>query len=237
MSKPLKFSTIRRRNQLTSFLLFFTLVIILFLSLIKNPWYKIPVDWYFIPVLGFVGSILLPTFFGRHYCGQYCPSGFISDSLDTKNRAGKFLKSRNLRYVFILLFFGIFAVSFSPFTLGLPVSMTSTYWDGVINKLWILWLICPFLIALPLIFIVGKIKGGRTWCNYMCPWGTIGVALGKEQLVVSNNCSNCKECIKVCPQPEVIEPVLGTGGSIDKNCLLCLRCVDICPQKDIITFK
>lgn len=235
MSK-IKFKTIRRRNQLISFLVFFSLVILMFITFISNPWYKIPVEWYFIPVLGLVGSILLPAFSGRHYCGQYCPTGFIADSMNTRSRAGAILKSRKLRYLFVSLLISIFVIAFIPWKMGLPTHMTETYWDAVINKLWILWIICPFTIALPLVVILGLSKGGRTWCNYLCPWGAIAATFSREQLVVEDDCTDCKACIEVCPQPEVISPVLGTGGVVDKNCLLCLRCVDTCPA-DAITLK
>ncbi|XMB85797.1 4Fe-4S binding protein [Mycoplasmatota bacterium WC44] len=230
MSKKITFTKIRRRNQFITFLVFFTLVILLFVSMISNPWYKIPINWYFIPVLGLVGSFIIPKYMGRHYCGQYCPSGFISDSMSHKNRAGKILKSGIFKPIFLALFIGLFALSFIPWGMGLPASMTESYWDGVINKLWVLWVVCPFLIALPLILALGITKGGRTWCNYMCPWATIGVALGKQQLEVTDKCTECGSCLEVCSQPEVIEPVLGTGGKIGKNCLVCLKCVDACPS-------
>lgn len=228
------FSDIRRRNQRTSFLLFLLLFILMLLSLIKNPWYKAPVEWYYIPALGVVGAFILPAKFGRHYCGQYCPTSFIADGINPVNRAGGILKSRHLRKVFLLLFVGIFLTTFSPWKMGLPESMTQTYWASAFSKFWVLWIICPFAIAFPLIFILGFWRGGRTWCNYVCPWGAIGVALGKPQLKVTTKCTDCKACTHVCPQPEVLEDAIGPkGGVIDKNCLTCLKCVDVCSPKAI----
>ncbi|HEY3366189.1 MAG TPA: 4Fe-4S binding protein [Symbiobacteriaceae bacterium] len=235
--RRITFATIRRRNQLTSFLVFLVLVVLMFLSMRLNPWYRIPIEWYFIPVLGLVGSILLPAFFGRHYCGQYCPTGFIADSMNTTNRAGSFLKSRSLRKFFVSLLLGIFVLALVPWNMGLPASMTVTYWHAVMNKLWILWILCPFAIALPTVVALGLTKGGRTWCNYLCPWGAIGVAFGSEQLVVTDGCTDCQACVQVCPQPEVLVGAVGNGGTVDKNCLLCLRCVDACPTEGTIRLK
>lgn len=235
--KRITFATIRRRNQLTSFLVFLVLVVLMLVSMRLNPWYQIPIEWYFIPVLGLVGSFLLPAFAGRHYCGQYCPTGFIADSMNTHNRAGSFLKSRSLRKLFVGLLVGIFVVSFLPWNMSLPGSMTTTYWNAVLNKLWVLWLLCPFAIALPTVVALGLTKGGRTWCNYLCPWGAIGVALGSEQLVIANPCTDCQACVQVCPQPEVLMNVVGSGGAVDKNCLLCLRCADACPTEGAIVLK
>jgi polyferredoxin len=237
MSK-INFSTIRRRNQFTSFLVFWVLFILLVLSFFQNPWYKAPIEWYFIPVLGIVGSFILPAAFGRHYCGQYCPTSYITDGINPVNRAGKILKSRQLRKVFISLFLGIFVISLSPWKMGLPDSMTQTYWQATFNKLWILWLVCPFGIAFPLIFVLGFWKGGRTWCNYICPWGAIGVMFGTPQLKVTDKCNACKACTSVCSQPEVLEEAVNNqGGTIDKNCLTCMKCVDTCQRHAIEWIK
>lgn len=237
MSK-INFGSIRNRNQLTSFLLFWVLFIFMIFSFFDNPWYKAPVEWWFIPALGIVGSFILPAAFGRHYCGQYCPTSFIADRINPVNHAGKILKSRQLRKIFLVLFVGIFVVSFSPWKMGLPSTMTQTYWQSTFSKLWILWLACPFAIAFPLIFILGFWKGGRTWCNYICPWGAIGVFFGKHQLKVTSKCNSCQACTKVCSQPEVLMGAIGReGGIIDKNCLTCLRCADVCSRNAIEWIK
>ncbi|MGE5577971.1 MAG: 4Fe-4S binding protein, partial [Syntrophothermus sp.] len=198
------------------------------LSLFNNPWYKIPLEWYFIPVLGLAGGIIAPLFFGRHYCGQYCPMGFIADGINPVNKAGRLLKSKKLRILFLILFIGLFVVAFLPWNMGLPASMTHTYWEATMNKLWILWVSCPFGIALPLMLVLGFARGGRTWCTYLCPWGAIGNSLSKSQLEISSDCTDCKACLKVCPQPEILEGVTGKGGAVDQNCLLCLKCADAC---------
>ncbi len=155
MSKTINFGVIRRRNQALSFTVFSILLILLVLSLFNNPWYKIPLEWYFIPVLGLAGGIIAPLFFGRHYCGQYCPMGFIADGINPVNKAGRLLKSKKLRILFLILFIGLFVVAFLPWNMGLPASMTRTYWEATMNKLWILWVICPFGIALPLMLVWG----------------------------------------------------------------------------------
>ena len=227
----IRFGDIRRRNQLTSFLLFTVLVVLLGLSFLENPWYRAPLEWWFIPVLGLVGAFLLPAAFGRHYCGQYCPTSFIADGINPVDRAGPFLKSRVLRKVFVALLVGIFVVAFLPWRMGLPASMAGSYREAVFAKLWILWLACPFAIAFPLILGLGFWKGGRTWCNYACPWGAIGVWLGNAQLAVSSDCTGCGACTAACSQPEVIRPAVDArGGRIDANCLTCLACVDACDR-------
>ena len=111
------------------------------------------------------------------------------------------------------------------------MEMTQSYWDATLNKLWILWIVCPFVIAFPLVLTLGFAKGGRTWCNYICPWGAIGVAVGggRSQLEVTNRCDGCSECLKACSQPEVlVSAVNQRGGAVEKNCLFCLKCVDAC---------
>lgn len=227
------YKTIRRRNQTISFVVFLLLVVIMFTTLIANPWYKIPVEWYFIPVLGIVGSFILPAFTGRHYCGQYCPTGFLADSMPLKNKAGKILKSKQLQKVMIIMLLGIFVVSILPWDMGLPDNMTDTYWDATLNKLWILWLICPFAIALPSVILLGFSKGGRTWCNYICPWGAIATKFGKSQLKVNDNCTGCQECVSSCSQSEILISAIKNKTEIHKSCLVCLSCVDNCMNNGI----
>lgn len=235
--KKISFSLIRRRNQTISFLVFLLLTVIMFATLFSNPWYKVPVEWYFIPVLGIVGSLLLPAFTGRHYCGQYCPTGFLADSMPLKNKAGKLLKSKALQVLMVSMLIGIFIVSFLPWNMGLPEKMTSTYWDAVINKLWILWLICPFAIALPSVIMLGLSKGGRTWCNYICPWGAIATWFGKSQLKINDNCTDCNECVSSCSQPEILTKAIYQKSEIHKSCLVCLSCVDTCKNNAIESTK
>lgn len=227
----IRFADVRRRNQLTSFLIFTVLVVLLALSFLENPWYRAPLEWWYIPVLGLVGAFLLPAALGRHYCGQYCPTAFIADGINPVDRAGAFLKSRFLRRIFVALLVAIFVVAFLPWRMGLPETMAGTYREAVFAKLWILWLACPFAVAFPLILGLGFWKGGRTWCNYACPWGAIGVWLGKPQLAIASSCTGCGSCTAVCPEPEVIAPAVARGGGeIDGNCLTCLKCVDACEK-------
>lgn len=226
----IRFGDVRRRNQLTSFLIFTALVVVLLASVVDNPWYRAPLEWYYIPVLGLVGAVLLPAAFGRHYCGQYCPTSFLADGINPVDRAGAFLKSRVLRKVFLLAFAAIFVVTFLPWRMGLPESIAGTYGQAVFAKLWILWLACPFAVAFPLILGLAFWKGGRTWCNYACPWGAIGVALGRPQLGLTAACTGCGACVHACSQPEVLaHAVAARGGAVDGNCLTCLKCADACP--------
>lgn len=233
----IKHKIIRRRNQTISFLVFLLLVVVMFTTLMANPWYQIPVDWYFIPILGIVGSFLLPALTGRHYCGQYCPTGFLADSMPLKHKAGRLLKSKALQGVMVIFLLGIFAVSFSTWNMGLPESMTATYWDAALNKLWLLWLICPFAIALPTVVMLGLAKGGRTWCNYICPWGAFATWFGTSQLQINANCTSCNTCVASCSQPEILTKAISKKGPIDKSCLVCLSCVDACKQDAIETTK
>ena len=77
----------------------------------------------------------------------------------------------------------------------------------------------------------------ETAWNFAKPLGNYGLlrihAARREQ------CNDCMDCFKVCPEPQILKPVLkgsGTSTLIDTGaCNNCGRCIDVC-TKDVFVF-
>ena len=74
---------------------------------------------------------------------------------------------------------------------------------------------------------------GRFWCRYICPLGGIlgifnRVSILKLKLDM-NKCTDCKECLKVCPVD--IDKFEDVGKSSD--CIQCGKCIDTCPTNSM----
>lgn len=85
----------------------------------------------------------------------------------------------------------------------------------------------------------------RGWCGHLCPMGATYALIGKASVtrVSARNraaCDSCMACYHVCPEPQVLSPVLrGAEGStpviLDGACTNCGRCMDVC-HRDVFAF-
>lgn len=97
------------------------------------------------------------------------------------------------------------------------------------------------------VFMFDLLISRRGWCGHVCPMGVVYAQLGKlSPLKVAaidrQQCDDCMDCYKVCPEPQVIKPALkgeAKGVSpviLDSDCTLCARCIDVC-DKHVFSFS
>ena len=97
------------------------------------------------------------------------------------------------------------------------------------------------------VFLFDLLISRRGWCGHVCPMGVVYAQLGKlSPLKVAaldrQQCDDCMDCYKVCPEPQVIKPALkgeAKGVSpviLDSDCTLCARCIDVC-DKHVFSFS
>ena len=89
-----------------------------------------------------------------------------------------------------------------------------------------------------LLFLGVFAKGGRAYCNLLCPIGAldalsnrIGAKFGRRVRIDIDNCTNCGECSKVCPTWAI-----DTQGGTTINqlsCMPCRLCQGACPTEAI----
>jgi ferredoxin-type protein NapH len=198
----------------------------------------------YLPALGatvFTGVLILTVFYlligGRVFCSWVCPVNMVTDAASwSRRRLG--VKSNhpphaNTRY---WLLGGTLVVAALTGTMAMewvnPVSvMHRGLFFGMGAGLWI-------LVAL---FLYDLLVASRGWCGHLCPMGALYSLLNKTALLrvaapKRDACNDCMDCFVICPEPQVIRPVLKKTGQdspiiLDSRCTTCCRCIDICSKQ------
>jgi len=207
----------------------------LFLQILASGFSKIAMD-------AVVGAIIVLVFYllvgGRVFCSWVCPVNIVTDAafwLRTKLKLrGGTRFSRNIRYWVLAMVLVLSAVTGSlAYELVNPVSMLHR---GLFFGMSLGW----FLIAGVFLFDLFITKRG--WCTHICPMGAFYGLVGKvSPLRVRADaraaCDDCAECYTVCPESQILKPVLKgekTGVPpviLAGECTNCGRCIDVCAEE------
>lgn len=176
--------------------------------------------------------VLYGVFFGRAFCAFVCPVNLITDcaaflrrKLGLNNTQRKLILSRYTRFIILaltLILSTLFGVA--AFELLSPIAMFSR---GIVFGFGfgVLLLACLF------VFDLFVLKNG--FCGHICPLGASYSLIGAFALLrvkhTVANCTKCMECVKICPEPEVLKPIGKENGSLRAiACLRCGRCIEVC---------
>lgn len=189
-----------------------------------------------------LGFLLIVAFYGifagRAYCAYVCPINLVSDlaSFLRRKLGLNTLKSVNLPRGFK---YGVLVLALMlSFVFGIPafesINPVSALHRGVIFGMGfgILGVILIFL------FDLFVLKNG--FCGHICPIGATFSLIGKFSLLrVKHNalkCTKCMECIKICPEPQVLDMVGKESAHVKQMaCLKCGRCIEVC-RDDALNF-
>ena len=82
-------------------------------------------------------------------------------------------------------------------------------------------------------FLVVYLLGSRSFCTYVCPYGSVfGIAdrFAPGKIILAGECTACGICTAACQsRVRVQEEVLRYGKVVDPSCLKDLDCVAVCP--------
>lgn len=188
--------------------------------------------------------LVVSFFFGPIFCGKLCPAGAITEYLSKlvpvryQFNWGDFIDITPIRYgmltgYMILPFWGkllacnycnfyLFDLFINYFLFGYYISLTSSLIITVF-----LWVIILGLFT----------RGGRGFCNFLCPVGAIQNLihiLGCKfnfvyRLKISQKkCIGCKKCSNVCPMNSI--KIQKNKAIYNKyNCIICDVCINKCP--------
>ena len=189
----------------------------------------------------FVFMFILSMFFGRVWCGYFCPAGGLQECVQRINESpAKQGRRDKIKYVIWTIWIIAVVVTFIlgknditiyPFYMtDHGISITSIYnyviYYGIIG----------LLVMPPLI------HGRRATCHYICwmaPFMVIGSTVGRwlhvPQLhieVETEKCIGCGKCNKSCPMGLDVRQMVSEGvNSKCTECIQCGACIDECPKK------
>jgi ferredoxin-type protein NapH len=216
---------------------------------LAQPWmYGVMIEqpMYLVVVLVLPGVAL---FFGPLFCGWMCPPGMFTEFLSRLvpdrfkiNLAGR-VDPAPVRYGvlagFMLVPFlgGSACCAFCNF-MHMQNMVSAAFGDFRGLSHWASFTIVTFVLWF---LVLGLFtKGGRGWCNFLCPAGALmGMAhalgarfrFGKAVRINGGQCNDCGDCISACPAwaiSQKSETKINTHA-----CNACLDCVHLCPKKSI----
>jgi ferredoxin-type protein NapH len=190
-----------------------------------------------------IGALIVLLFYalvgGRAFCGWVCPLNVITETAAwLRRKIGLNSTTDNLRikrsiryYVMILSLLLSFVLAYAAFELVSPIGMLHR---GVIFGFGMGWAVVLSVFLFDLVVL----KNG--WCGHFCPLGAFYSMIGKFAVVEVkhnvDNCTDCMNCFKVCPEPQILKNVTKKTSLIDSGeCTNCGRCIDVC-EDDALKF-
>jgi ferredoxin-type protein NapH len=202
----------------------------------------------------YLGSVfVLPAialFVGPLFCGWLCPAGGLTEYLSRLvpprfqiDLAGK-LNPTPVRYGFTIGMIGASFIganvccSFCNFTYTQNL-ISAVFGDFTGIAYWASFMFVGFVLWF---FVLGLFtKGGRGWCNLLCPAGglqgfthSLGrwLRLGRSVQIDAARCKSCKKCALICPTWAISRRDDVTQINLHA-CNVCLDCAKACEQQAI----
>jgi len=189
-----------------------------------------------------VAAILATTMaFGRHWCSHLCPVAapleLCSRLVPSKLRIDfSNTPAPSFRYAYLLVYLiapaigiGSLCCSYCNFA-AVPRLFAAPFSRGDLMY----FLRFQGVVNLGLLLFLGIFaKGGRAYCNLLCPVGAldalsnrIGATFGRRIHIDSSRCTNCGDCSKVCPTWAIDTTKNTTINQL--SCMPCRLCQDVC---------
>jgi ferredoxin-type protein NapH len=223
---------------------------------------RMPIQWLAQPWMygtmiaqpAYLGAVLvLPLvalFFAPVFCGWLCPAGHITEFASRIvpprfqiDLGGKF-NGTPIRYGFMVgmmgasLIGGNVCCSFCNFTHAQNL-ISAVFGDASGLMHWASFSVVSFVLWIGVLGLFTK--GGRGWCNLLCPAGALQglthaigarLGIGRGARIDASLCRNCKVCAADCPTWAISNK--GERAQIDPHaCNACMDCAELCPEKAI----
>ena len=185
-----------------------------------------------------IGVIIVVLFYGiiggRAYCSWVCPVNLITDlaawvrrkTHHEKDNLVNAMKIKKFRYAFLIVMLIFSAiVGAAAFEFISPIGIFTRGIAFGMGFGWT-WLLVIF------IFDAFVLKNG--WCGHICPVGAMYSIIGAKNLIRvfhnKENCTNCGNCLTICPENQVLSPVINKKSDFITGieCTNCGRCIEVC---------
>lgn len=180
-----------------------------------------------------IALVLLTLVFGRVYCSVICPLGILQDGISFIGR-GKKKAPYKYRKELKWLRYGIWAAFVIVFVLGIQwaVALLAPYsaYGRMVQSLKHPYLTTAIVAAVTLAVVFAlSFKGGRTYCNTVCPVGTTLSFFSRfamfRPVIDTSKCVNCGLCGRKC-KAQCIDT---KNHRIDySRCVDCFDCIESC---------
>jgi ferredoxin-type protein NapH len=198
----------------------------------------------------YLGSVLvLPLaalFVGPLFCGWLCPAGGLTEYLSRLvpprfqiDLAGK-VNATPVRYGFTMGMMGASFVGANVCCSFCNFTHTQNIISGIFGDFgglayWVSFTVASFILWF---FVLGLFtRGGRGWCNFLCPAGALQglthslgrwLRIGRSVQIDHDLCQDCKSCVSTCPAWAITsrsKPQINLHA-----CNGCMDCVQVCSQ-------
>ena len=185
-----------------------------------------------------IGLVVILLFYGiiggRAYCSWVCPVNLITDlaawvrrkTHHEKDNLLSAMKIKKFRYAFLVIMLIFSAViGAAAYEFINPIGFFTRGVAFTLGFAWV-WLLVIF------IFDAFVLKNG--WCGHICPVGATYALIGAKNLIrvyhTKDNCTNCGNCFAICPENQVLSPVITKKDDFIHGieCTNCGRCIEVC---------
>ncbi len=185
-----------------------------------------------------IGVIVVVLFYGiiggRAYCSWVCPINLITDlaawvrrkTHHEKDNLISAMRIKKFRYAFLIIML-IFStiIGAAAYEFINPIGFFTRGVAFTLGFGWA-WLLVIF------IFDAFVLKNG--WCGHICPVGAMYSVIGAKNIIrvyhTKENCTNCGNCLMICPENQVLSPVINKKSDYIHGieCTNCGRCIEVC---------
>ena len=182
-----------------------------------------------------VALVLVTLVFGRIYCSVICPLGVFQDGISFVGTLGKktpYKYRKELRW----LRYGVWVAFVVLMVLGIQwaVALLAPYsaYGRMVQSLRHPYLTTAIVAGVTLVVIVAlSLKGGRTYCNAICPVGTTLSFFSRfamfRPVIDTQKCKKCKACEHNCKAQCI--SITKDEQKIDySRCVDCFNCLESC---------
>ena len=202
-----------------------------------------------LPFIACIVILLIVTlFFGPVFCGRLCPAGAFTEYLSKVIPSRLQISWRTYTEIVPFRYGMLAGFVILPFFDSL---LACAYCNFFLFDLFVNYFVFGYFISLSSSMILTLFlwaglfgiftKGGRGFCNFLCPVGAVQNLLYSfssrlpfvyRLIIDRQKCIGCKNCSLACPMEAMVIEERKAVNCVH-NCILCGVCISKCPEKAI----